>query len=66
MLNCVATVRNAETKFEVKAFQQAVTKIVLLNHAELVDLLLTHHELHPAEKHACQTYFKMASKEQMT
>lgn len=38
---------DAETKVEVKAFEQLVAEVVPLNHAEVVDRLVSHCELHP-------------------
>lgn len=38
---------NAEAKVEVKAFEELVSKVVPLDHAEVVDRLVAHCELHP-------------------
>lgn len=38
---------DAETKVEVKTFEELVAKVVPLNHAEVVDRLVSHCELHP-------------------
>lgn len=38
---------DAEAKVEVKTFEELVAKVVPLNHAEVVDRLVSHCELHP-------------------
>ena len=46
MLHCVFAVGYAETKLKVEAFEESVTEVVLLDHTELVDGLVTHRELY--------------------
>ena len=41
---------DAEAKVEVEAFEQLVAEVVPLNHAEVVDRLVSHCELHPEQR----------------
>lgn len=47
MLAGVLAAGDAEAKVEVKAFEQLVAEVVPLDHAEVVDRLVSHCELHP-------------------
>lgn len=54
MFNGVATVRDAKTKFKVKALEETVPEIVLLNHSELGHFFVSYYKLNPA-KQQCQS-----------
>lgn len=47
MLACVLAAGDAEAKVEVEALEQPVAEVVPFNHAEVVDRLVPHCELHP-------------------
>lgn len=47
MLTGVLAAGDAEAKVEVEAFEELVSKVVPLDHAEVVDRLVSHCELHP-------------------
>lgn len=47
MLAGVLAARDTEAKVEVKAFEQLISEVVPLDHAEVVDRLVSHRELHP-------------------
>lgn len=50
MLAGVLAAGDAEAKVEVEAFEQLVAEVVPLNHAEVVDRLVSHCELHPEQR----------------
>lgn len=47
MFTGVLAAGDAEAKVEVEAFEQLVPEVVPLDHAEVVDWLVSHCELHP-------------------
>jgi len=46
VLHCVFAVWYTEAKLKVEAFEEPVAEVVLLDHTELVDGLVTHRELY--------------------
>lgn len=50
MLAGVLAAGDAESKVEVKTFEELVAEVVPLNHAEVVDRLVSHCELHPGRQ----------------
>lgn len=50
MLAGVLAAGDAEAKMEVKAFEQLVSEVVPLDHAEVVNRLVSHCELHPEQE----------------
>lgn len=52
MLTGILAAGDAEAKVEVEAFEELVPKVVPLNHAEVVDRLVSHCELHPELREA--------------
>ncbi len=49
VLACVLAAGHAEAELEIKALEQLISKVVSLNHAEVVDRCVSHCELHSAK-----------------
>lgn len=47
MFTGILAAGDAEAEVEVKAFEKLVAEVVPFNHAEVVDRLVSHRELHP-------------------
>lgn len=52
MFTGILAAGDAEAKVEVKAFEKLVAEVVPFNHAEVVDRLVSHRELHPELREA--------------